>query len=243
MRMFRFKEKKVIDQDLTIYDFVRLWFEGCELSDLNTYQPFGFFSSGKWSFTKEDIVKKLTKNSLIVDFKKSEEFKFFHHMMGEAQIEGSGFPKPIKTQSIPNKYISSELTKFYSVKEVVDWLKDSLDEFDYDELPDWAKRYIVEGSELFVTNNDVSDLVDIKTLPKPLRLLVAAHLNVDWKSTNLSTDAGKMQFKRKTEKFIVEKAKEWEVYLDYKKGSHIIGVGSKNIEIITRWIKPDVIHK
>jgi hypothetical protein len=81
-------------------------------------------------------------------------------------------------------------------------------------------------------------LIDINSLPKPLKLAVAAYLNIDWEKTDTTTEVGTNAFKKTTEKFLIEKAKNWEVYLNYEKGKHIVGIGKENIKIITRWIKP-----
>jgi hypothetical protein len=238
-KMFKLKEKTIINQELTILDFIRLCFDDCALSDLSIDAPFGFFSSGKWRATPDEIEKKIHRFGIQPKFHKTESFLFYTLLSTEIRNGNSDFPKPKKTKFIPNKIFSGSRNQFefFLVSEVVDWLEDNLDELGHSKLPDWAKN------KVGITNKNVSDLVDINTLPLPLKLAVAAHLNINWDSTDLSTIVGKDDFNRETKKFLINKAREWEVYLDYKKGKHIIGVGNENIRIITRWIKPDIDHK
>jgi hypothetical protein len=181
--MFRFKEKKVIDQELTILDFVRLLFEDCELSDLDGNQPFGFFSSRKWSLSKEDVEKKILRFGLTPAYQKTEEFNFYLSLSNECKSEKSNFPQPKTTKRIENGYITPPIFKFYLVSDILDWLDENLDEINLNIMPSWAKNYLTtkhESKNSLLNYDSNVEYVKIETLPKFIQLIIKTYLKTDW---------------------------------------------------------------
>jgi len=183
--MFKLKEKKVIDQELTIYDFIRLWFDDCVLSDLDTNKPFGFFLSGKWKLTPEEEDKNILKFGLSPAYVKTDSYKFFSELFREINSEKSNFPKCKYTKTIPNDFIKTkgQQFEFYLVSDIVDWLSDNLAEIDLDVMPHWAKNYLTvkyESQSMLLNYDSDNEYIKIESLPKFIQLMIKTYLRTNW---------------------------------------------------------------
>jgi hypothetical protein len=224
------KENKYINQVLSIKQFGLL---------LSGYVPYETLTSVD-TIDAQSLVKNL-------DGADSYHYKKYFEPLESVLFHNSKINKgkefvPITESRIIQASNSSESAaiRLYRVSDLLKWIHSNIDLNQFNlEMPIWASDYIRDMELNFKKNNSIAGTFNINDLPKTLKLIVAAHLNINWESTDLSTNTGKNNFERETEKFLIEKAKEWEVFLDYKKGNSLIGVGNTNIKTITRWIKPD----
>lgn len=179
---------------------------------------------------------KVIEKLLLLSKEEKENIMEFYALIHNAQdSKYNNFP----TKGIRCKSLIDDTQYAYSIKSLLDWLKNNFELNESYKLPfaDWAKT-VLTPTQSTLSKEPINNLIDINSLPKPLKLAVAAYLNIDWDKIDTSTDVGKTAFKNTTEKFLIKKAKDWDVYLNYEKGKHIVGIGKENIRIITRWINP-----
>jgi hypothetical protein len=185
--MYKLKERSPIDQQVTIYDFVRLWFDDCGLQELDRSQPFGFFSSGKWQLTGEEEEKKILKFGLQPKYTKTMSFQFLTLLLSEITNDDSGFPLPIQTTFVKNKFINTSNFGFYLVSDIVDWLVVNLVDLEKQVMPTWARQYIDDKNNIEHRSRNShlenSKMFYLKELPKFLQLLIRTHYTTDWKTS------------------------------------------------------------
>jgi hypothetical protein len=185
--MYKLKERSPISQKLTIYDFVRLWIDDCGLQELNQSQPFGFFSSGEWQSTPEDIENLMLKIGIQPKYTKTISFQFLTLLLSERDNEDSGFPLPIKTTIVKNKFINTSNVGFYLVGDIVDWLVVNLVDLEKQVMPTWARQYIDDKNSIEHRSRDShlenSKMFNLKELPKFLQLLIKTHYTTNWKTS------------------------------------------------------------
>jgi hypothetical protein len=185
---------------------------------------------------KADYCPKIIEKLQLFSKEDKENIMDFYILIHNAQDSNyNNFP----TKGVKCKSLINDSKYAYSIKSLFDWLKNNFELNNNYKLPltYWAKEVLIPTQNI-LSKEPMNSLIDINSLPKPLKLAVAAYLNIDWEKTDTTTEVGTNAFKKTTEKFLIEKAKNWEVYLNYEKGKHIVGIGKENIKIITRWIKP-----
>lgn len=255
--MFKIKSDSILEQSVTIYEFIGILFGYREIENISTDRKRGddYHHNDIQLFVikRNETEQKKFENQNTIDNVKLVNLMCDSMQKLLSDKELTNFPETQGNESLYTYDTRPMVHKDYLIPKPdgITWeyilakMECHFIKFDGYKIKDlvrWCNdRYdfVLEKQPYWLIPNSVPDgYIEIKKLPKLLQLAIETHKQIKWKDVDLQTSVGKHSFKNSVDRFLQEKANELEIPSTSKKDT--FEISENTADTLRMMIKPDL---